>query len=566
VTVTRASEQIFQQANANVNKSIFGSILYNVKAFGAKGDGITDDTASVQATINAAIDAGGSLIFFPPGAYKVTTLTNASTMNFVGDNASFVGYAGTIIEFGVSSVNNKNAITPVFNVLGYGAKGDGVTDDTAAIQNAIDQAPAGGIIWIPSGTFKVTQLIIQNRNNLIITGSGELKGSADQVTVSIYGVIHIANSSNITIEGINISGMNSGADDRGIWINDSYNVTIRNNRFSNFGQQALYLWGANNSVESTNHVLDNYIVGNNFGIQTEVNAEYWEISRNKIINNNWGIYGALGNCRIDNNKVIMNGYGIVLNGSLGSNPDHSSISGNQINHNKNIGLMVENLVSGEQIIDNQILSNVGGAWPTTGKPHSLVMINVKDVAFIGNRVDADTSTGSWIHIDGHTECRYIGNTFHGGPFKEISAGSNNYFMGNRYLSPSKLQLHASTTNTIRGMEHENGIFLGDKTSVINKIAVTSFQNGWANDPGYYPLTYWKDAEGCVHIQGSIKGGTVGTTVFTLPAEYCPSAAVDVVAIADNTGNIAGFRIYTNGNVQQLSGGNNHVSINAMFKP
>ena len=46
---------------------------FSVKDFGAIGNGITDDTSAIQATINAVNVAGGGEVFFPRGTYKITS-------------------------------------------------------------------------------------------------------------------------------------------------------------------------------------------------------------------------------------------------------------------------------------------------------------------------------------------------------------------------------------------------------------------------------------------------------------------------------------------------------------
>lgn len=45
--------------------------LINVKSFGATGDDTTDDTARIQAAIDACPE--GSVVYFPPGKYRITT-------------------------------------------------------------------------------------------------------------------------------------------------------------------------------------------------------------------------------------------------------------------------------------------------------------------------------------------------------------------------------------------------------------------------------------------------------------------------------------------------------------
>ena len=61
----------------------------NAKAFGAVGDGSTDDTTAIQAAISAANTSGGT-IFFPPGTYKITSTISTqgyTNLHFVGGNS-----------------------------------------------------------------------------------------------------------------------------------------------------------------------------------------------------------------------------------------------------------------------------------------------------------------------------------------------------------------------------------------------------------------------------------------------------------------------------------------------
>ncbi len=59
-----------------------------------------------------------------------------------------------------------------FNVKSYGAVGNGSTDDTAAIQAAIDAVPStGGTVFLPAGTYLVTAAL-KLKSNLHIVGSG----------------------------------------------------------------------------------------------------------------------------------------------------------------------------------------------------------------------------------------------------------------------------------------------------------------------------------------------------------------------------------------------------------
>lgn len=57
--------------NTLTNYTAWNNVMFNVKSGknGAKGDGSTDDTSAIQKTIDAAVAAGGGIVFFPAGNY-----------------------------------------------------------------------------------------------------------------------------------------------------------------------------------------------------------------------------------------------------------------------------------------------------------------------------------------------------------------------------------------------------------------------------------------------------------------------------------------------------------------
>ncbi|MBR2628568.1 MAG: hypothetical protein IKD24_02670 [Alistipes sp.] len=48
--------------------------FYNILDFGAKGDGITDDTAAIQSAIDYITEHNGGTLFFPIGIYRLATI------------------------------------------------------------------------------------------------------------------------------------------------------------------------------------------------------------------------------------------------------------------------------------------------------------------------------------------------------------------------------------------------------------------------------------------------------------------------------------------------------------
>lgn len=108
------------------------------------------------------------------------------------------------------------------NVREFGATGDGITDDTRAIQTAIASAPPGGTVWFPPGQYLVSQTLIL-RSGATYRGSNPVSSVIRQKDhANILAIMADENfaknrartSYGIQIEDLGIDG-NSAANQRG---------------------------------------------------------------------------------------------------------------------------------------------------------------------------------------------------------------------------------------------------------------------------------------------------------------------------------------------------------------
>jgi hypothetical protein len=105
-----------------------------------------------------------------------------------------------------------NAIVTSSTVKMFGAVGDGVTDDSAAFQAALNAAAAGGILFIPAGTYNIGAALLQ-----ATTGAVTFEGAGSGVTILNFSnatdgiTFNLTPSATVHVRGMTIARTATGA-------------------------------------------------------------------------------------------------------------------------------------------------------------------------------------------------------------------------------------------------------------------------------------------------------------------------------------------------------------------
>lgn len=118
----------------------------------------SDSAGTVQNANPVVLDAIGSAAIFWTGAYKVVVKDADDNLIYSLDNY-------------VTSESDSGQISA--NVKAYGAVGDGVTDDTAAVMAAVAAMTSNSALYFPGGTYLVNDTIdLTEKNGVSLLGDG----------------------------------------------------------------------------------------------------------------------------------------------------------------------------------------------------------------------------------------------------------------------------------------------------------------------------------------------------------------------------------------------------------
>ncbi|HSX06649.1 MAG TPA: glycosyl hydrolase family 28-related protein [Candidatus Saccharimonadia bacterium] len=165
--LTTVAVQTASPYNASVGQFIpldttNGNITVNLPSTPADKSVVSIKLIAQASSNTATITAGGSDVFNKAGGSTSLSLglvNQAVTAQYA--SASGIWYVhGDDLPLSDLDSRYVRQNTLVYNVKDYGAVGNGTTDDTTAIQSALNAAPIGGVVYVPTGTYAISAPLV----------------------------------------------------------------------------------------------------------------------------------------------------------------------------------------------------------------------------------------------------------------------------------------------------------------------------------------------------------------------------------------------------------------------
>jgi hypothetical protein len=342
-----------------------------------------------------------------------------------------------------------------FNVLDYGAVGDGVTDDGPAVQLAINAIAAAGRgqLFFPSGRSYFMDTQVNVCDNLVVMGYGAkiIAGRAwahiDAPLFKNFTALKMSEApgtvtatTNVSFYGLEFDGQDTGgasgvpnADMHGLFIcmgnrtdtNSGVNgFTVQDCYLHDFDGAGVFTYGGEN-INVTNNRFINFFPNNVLSIGsglslTDVDGFVIDANVFDHTGANWSWHGMTildfnsrsKNGTVSNNVIrnMNNGDGISCEGNTLDNLENVTFVGNMIRDCAGDGIGVDNCT--QVVVSSNTIQDIGGVGILITQTERLIitgnsLINIAFTAIYGSG-DKITITGNSI-----TGTTYVDSTYQG---------------------------------------------------------------------------------------------------------------------------------------------------------
>lgn len=336
------------------------------------------------------------------------------------------------------------------NVKTYGATGDGTTDDTLSLQEAIDATPSFATLFLPVGTYKITATLIVSDHIRLLGAGGYLAPgatpSATAIVMTTDNTTAISQTNHpgyLTIEGIHI--VNTGLQASGKGINALGSIILR----------FVYVDGFYDGI------YVDALTGDPYNVYIESSTAH-DCTRA-------GLYldGKVNNFQLNTFHGFSNAYGIYASGGFYA----GLIANGDFEGNSTSAITIEGTASSQTadtlLIQHCFFEQIAGSSDISIGPTTLVQgVTIQDCYFEG------LEPASFWHIDINHADRV---TILGGHVKQGSGAGS-------------IRANASNSTNVMlvNVEAEGTVSLPTSAVRVERATVTPEPVAAASDPGTSP--------------------------------------------------------------------------------
>ena len=285
-----------------------------------------------------------------------------------------------------------------------------VPDDFATVQQAINNASSGDVIYVKTGTYyenvlvnKSISLIGENVNTTVIDGSG--LGTVIEISAGKVAIMNLTvknSGASIQDSAIELSNVENCSISGNVLIDDGYNgimlyQSVRNTVIANVveetGLNGIILYGSDNDTVSENTVQ---------------NASFYGI----VLQNSSG-------CNVKDNIVTSNYEGIALVNSNGNSVSHNTVTGSVSR-----GIRLDDPSDYNNFTENIVTNNDGYGFWMWYSSHNLfyhnLCNNTNNILVLSSPEHGYNSTNTWDNgypAGGNYWSDYKGQDVYSGPYQ-----------------------------------------------------------------------------------------------------------------------------------------------------